>query len=304
MKTVSVFAPAKINLALHVTGQRADGYHLLDSLVAFADIGDRVRLQSHGPARPLVSGPEAVAGLEGGDNIMWRAAHRFWPPDLSLSMHLEKHLPVASGIGGGSADAAATYRGLLMLQAAVNGGERPRDPTAQDARDLLEIGADVPMCVLSEPARVRGIGDQIEPVPDLHPYPVVLVNPRLPVSTPSVFNRLHSKENSGLDLWPDQFVDRDATLDWLCAQRNDLQGPAVVECPDIAKVLEALDGQEKCRLARMSGSGATCFGLFERVHQATAAAEAIRAERPDWWVRAGRLNGGTKAAPQLIRSTT
>ena len=161
MKTVSVFAPAKINLALHVTGQRADGYHLLDSLVAFADIGDRVRLQSHGPARLLVSGPEAVAGLEGGDNIMWRAAHRFWPPDLSLSMHLEKHLPVASGIGGGSADAAATYRGLLMLQAAVNGGERPRDPTAQDARDLLVAGD--PAAAVEKLRRCRQIRPGAEP---------------------------------------------------------------------------------------------------------------------------------------------
>jgi 4-diphosphocytidyl-2-C-methyl-D-erythritol kinase len=304
MKTVSVFAPAKINLALHVTGQRADGYHLVDSLVAFAEIGDTVRLQSPAPMGLEVSGPEAKPELAGSDNIMWLAAKRFWASEGSLSMHLEKHLPIASGIGGGSADAAATYRGLLMLRAVVEGQERPRDPTAQDARDLLEIGADVPMCVLSEPARVRGIGEQIEPVPGLYPYPVVLVNPRVQVSTPAVFSTLRIKDNPGLDPWPDVFDDREATLDWLGAQRNDLQGPAVRECPAIDKVLQALKQVETCRLARMSGSGATCFGLFERMHQATAAAERISAAHPDWWVRAGRLKGGTRVAPQLIRSTT
>lgn len=302
---VEVFAPAKINLALHVTGQRGDGYHLLDTLVGFADIGDRITLHSDRLPKPFeVTGPEAVPELENNHNIMWQAARKFWNPDAALSMELEKNLPMASGIGGGSADAAATYRGLLLLRAAIEGRNTPRDPTPEDARAMLEIGADVPMCVLCDPARVRGIGEQIETIPDLHPYPIVLVNPRVQVSTPSVFKALTEKNNPGLDPWPDSFEDRDVTLDWLAAQRNDLQGSAMQDCPAVAEVLQALEQTRTCRLARMSGSGATCFGLFDRVHTAQTAADAIRAAHPAWWVQSGRLNGGRRAVPQLIRSTT
>ena len=302
--SVKVFAPAKINLCLHVTGQLENGYHLLDTLVAFANIGDEITLSSDGPRVLSVTGPEAAPELSSDHNIMWHAAMKFWPSDRSLSLALDKHLPMASGIGGGSADAAATYRGLLRLRAALEGQDAPRDPTTQDATDLLEIGADVPMCVLSEPAHVRGIGEQIEPVADFFPYPIVLVNPRVQVSTPAVFSQLETKQNAGLDPWPDSFEDRDSVLAWLCAQRNDLQDAAVRDCPSIGDVLAALAGHDTCRLARMSGSGATCFGLFDRVHMAEAAAEAIRAAHPDWWVQSGRLNGGRRSAPQLIRSTT
>ena len=304
MTKVKVFAPAKINLTLHVTGQRADGYHELDTVVAFADIGDWITLYGSGPVGLDVTGPEAVPALGGNDNIMWLTASRFWKPDLPLSMKLEKNLPMASGIGGGSADAAATYRGLLLLRSALEGRETPRDPTPQDARDLLSIGADVPMCVVSDPARVQGIGEQISPIADLHPYPIVLVNPRVQVSTPAVFSKLMVKENPSLDPWPNSFEDRDAALAWLRAQRNDLQAPAIADCPVIAQVLDALQQGGTCSLARMSGSGATCFGLFERMHMANAAADAMRAAHPDWWVQVGRLNGGRHAAPQLIRSTT
>ncbi|WP_223423182.1 4-(cytidine 5'-diphospho)-2-C-methyl-D-erythritol kinase [Tateyamaria pelophila] len=304
MTKVEVFAPAKINLCLHVTGKRADGYHLLDTLVAFANIGDTITLSAAVSHVLDVTGPEASPELAGNDNIMWQTAARFWAQDRPLSMHLDKQLPVASGIGGGSADAAATYRGLLALRAALEGQDAPRDPTFHDAQALMSIGADVPMCVPSAPARVQGIGEQITPISDFHPYPIVLVNPRIQVSTPAVFSRLAVKENPGLDPWPETFEDRDTVLDWLAAQRNDLQAPALQDCPAIAEVLDALAQEPTCRLARMSGSGATCFGLFERVHLAQAATDAITAAHPDWWVRVGRLNGGSRAAPQLIRSTT
>ncbi|WP_299624865.1 4-(cytidine 5'-diphospho)-2-C-methyl-D-erythritol kinase [uncultured Tateyamaria sp.] len=300
---VEVFAPAKINLCLHVTGQRSDGYHLLDTLVAFADIGDTVTLSVDGPGGLDVSGPEATPDLAGDGNIMSATAARFWGEE-ALSMHLDKQLPIASGIGGGSADAAATYRGVLALRAAVEGRDAPRDPTAEDAVALMEIGADVPMCVPSTPARVQGIGEQITPISDLHPYPIVLVNPRVQVSTPTVFKRLARKENPALDRLPRDFEDRDLVLDWLGAQRNDLQAPALEVCPEVGAVLEALGKDQACRLTRMSGSGATCFGLFIRMHEATAAAEAISATHPGWWIRVGRLKGGRRAAPQLIRSTT
>ena len=304
MTTVEVFAPAKINLCLHVTGKRADGYHLLDTLVAFADIGDTVTLGAADPNVLKVNGPEASPELCGNDNIMWQTAARFWPSDRPVSMHLDKQLPVASGIGGGSADAAATYRGLLALRAALEGQDAPRDPTYEDAQALMSIGADVPMCVLSAPARVQGIGEQITPISDFHPYPIVLVNPRIQVSTPSVFSRLSITENPGLDPLPETFEDRDAVLDWLAAQRNDLQAPAMQDCVEIEAVLHKLSQNPTCRLARMSGSGATCFGLFERVHLAQDAADSIAEAHPDWWVRVGRLNGGRRAVPQLIRSTT
>mmetsp|Transcript_23690 Transcript_23690/g.42307 ORF Transcript_23690/g.42307 Transcript_23690/m.42307 type:complete len:308 (+) Transcript_23690:980-1903(+) len=300
---VKVFAPAKINLCLHVTGQQDDGYHLLDSIVAFADIGDTVTLTLGDAQRLEVTGPEASPDLAGDDNIMWKTAARFWD-DGPLSLHLDKQLPVASGIGGGSADAAATYRGLLALGAAVEGLDTPRDPTAKDAAALMDIGADVPMCVTSTPARVQGIGAQITPIADLHPYPVVLVNPRVPVSTPTVFGQLARKVNPALDPIPDDFEDRDLVLDWLDAQRNDLQAAALQLCPEVSTVLAALGHDKACRLARMSGSGATCFGLFIRMYEAEAAADAIRAAHPTWWVRVGRLKGGRRAAPQLIRSTT
>lgn len=301
---VDVFAPAKINLALHITGQRGDGYHLLDTLVAFADIGDTVTLRGHGPLGLEVSGPEAAPELSGNSNIMWATAAKFWTPDRPLSMHLEKCLPVASGIGGGSADAAATYRGLLVLRAALEGQEMPRDVTPDDLLALMQIGADVPMCVLSDPARVRGIGEKVEPVANFPALPVVLVNPRVQVSTPAVFSALARKDNAGMDTLPDGFSDREALLEWLGAQRNDLQAPAIADCPVVSDCLRVLGQTAQCRLARMSGSGATCFGLFDDDADARAAAQAIEQAHPEWWVRAGRLNGGAQAAPQLIRSTT
>jgi 4-diphosphocytidyl-2-C-methyl-D-erythritol kinase len=303
MTTVKVFAPAKINLTLHVTGRRDDGYHLLDTLVAFADIGDTVTLHASGPLALDVSGPEAAPELNSKYNIMWLVAARFWKPDLPLSLGLEKHLPMASGIGGGSADAAATFRGLLRLRAALE-GRAPRDVTEADVRTLLDIGADVPMCVLSDAARVQGIGERITPLADFPALAVVLVNPRVQVSTLEVFKSLETRDNPGLDSFPDSFNDQAALLDWLSGQRNDLQAAAMADCPAIGTVLDALRSHDTCRLARMSGSGATCFGLYDSVAAARASAAAVQAAHPEWWVRAGTLDGGNCVAPQLIRSTT
>lgn len=304
MIKVRVFAPAKINLALHLTGQREDGYHLLDTLVAFADIGDWVTVSDHGPRTLSVTGPEGVPQLASDSNIMWHAASRFWAPDRVLSMALEKHLPLASGIGGGSADAAATFRGLLALRAAVEGRDTGRVVTQKDARDLLEIGADVPMCAASLPARVRGIGEDVQHIPAFPTLAIVLANPRVQVSTPAVFQAIKVKNNPGLDPFPDGFRDAETLIAWLHGQRNDLQASAVADCGEIAVVLDALQADRTCRLARMSGSGATCFGLYDSVGAARAAAETLRSSRPDWWVQAGILNGGDLDTPQVIRATT
>ncbi|MCC1481814.1 4-(cytidine 5'-diphospho)-2-C-methyl-D-erythritol kinase [Roseibaca sp. Y0-43] len=267
-------APAKVNLALHVIGQRADGYHQLDSLVVFTDVGDVLRA-TPAPGLSLdVTGPEA-AGLSGeGDNLVLRAARLMQADGLALT--LEKHLPVASGIGGGSSDAAAALR----LVARATGRALPPD--------VLPLGADVPVCMSAQPCRMRGIGEDVTPIPPLPQMAMVLVNPRVGVSTPEVFRALARKDNAPmpdtLPAWPDfaRFVE------WLSAQRNDLQAPACAAVPEIAQVLGALEGSGAA-LARMSGSGATCFGLFPDLGQAQVAADTISGVRPGWWVRATAL---------------
>jgi 4-diphosphocytidyl-2-C-methyl-D-erythritol kinase len=288
-----VFAPAKVNLCLHVTGQRADGYHLLDSLVAFADVGDWLTLRRASAAEVQVVGPEAAALVQGGVNIISQTLARFGVQDVAVQ--LEKHLPVASGIGGGSADAAATYRGLCALLG--------RAALTQDAADLLALGADVPMCVPAKPARVQGIGERITPLPNLPALSAVLVNPRQPVSTPAVFRALPQKQNPGLAPMPPHFADAAALMAWLAQQRNDLQPPAQTIAPVITGALAAL-AQSGAALARMSGSGATCFGLYPSAPAAQAAAHSLRSQQPQWWIAPCTLNGPLDIAPQAIRATT
>lgn len=289
---VKVFAPAKINLCLHVTGQRSDGYHLLDSIVGFADVGDWLTLRAGGPSGLEVVGSEAAA-LQGGPNIITRTLAEFGASYLHVT--LDKRLPVASGIGGGSADAAAAYRGLN----AVLG----RAPAPDDAAKLLGLGADVPMCVPSIPAHVSGIGEAMTPLPDLAPLAAVLVNPRVAVATPDVFRALMQKENPPIAPLPQRLGDAATLTDWLAAQRNDLQPPAMAIAPAIAEVLAAL-AQSGARLWRMSGSGATCFGLYDSKAAAQRAADTLRQAQPKWWIAPCTLNGGIEVSPQEIRATT
>lgn len=300
---VEVFAPAKINLALHVTGTRSDGYHLLDTLVAFADIGDTVTLRAAGPTDITVTGPEADRVLATRDNIMWHAAAKFWTPDTPLSLALDKQLPIASGIGGGSADAAACFRGLLFLRGLVENRE-PRDIGPEDLAKLLQIGADVPMCVLSEPARVRGIGEQVEPLAAFPPLWVVLVNPRRHVSTPEIFRSLDRKANAPMTALPDDLQDASGLIDWLHDQRNDLEPVVTGHLLVVSEVLSALRAAPGCQLARMSGSGATCFGLFLHAADARSAASEIEAAHADWWVRHGSLDGGRHVAPRDVTGSS
>lgn len=262
--SVSAFAPAKINLTLHVTGQRADGYHLLDSLVVFADLGDRITARP-GPLALTVSGPFAGDIDTGPDNLVLRAA-RFAGVDAAL--HLEKNLPVASGIGGGSSDAAATLRVLAEMA-----GARWPDPVA--------LGADVPVCMVPRAQRMRGIGEDVTQVPGLPPLAAVLVNPGVGVSTPAIFARLTRRDHAPMADIPG-FADGQAFAQWVAAGRNDLQEAAISLCPVIATVLADIAAQPGVLLARMSGSGATCFGLFATRAGAEAAARAMT--RPGWWV--------------------
>ncbi len=282
---IRVFAPAKINLALHVTGQRADGYHLLDMLVGFADVGDMVRAAPSDRHSLTITGPEAQA-LSSGPNIITKITDAFATGPMAIT--LEKNLPIASGIGGGSADAAATYRAIAV----------GRDDSAR----LLEIGADVPMCVTCQPARVRGIGQDILPL-HLAEMPIVLVNPRVQVATPAVFKALIRRDNSALDDLPADLDNPDRLIEYLARQRNDLQSAAVTIAPVIATAIAQIT-QSGAKIARMSGSGATCFGLYSSAAMAQSAARDLSHAHPAWWITAATLNGPIDITPQVIRATT
>jgi 4-diphosphocytidyl-2-C-methyl-D-erythritol kinase len=278
-EAITETAPAKINLCLHVTGRRLDGYHLLDSLVVFADVADRIFASPAHGLTLVVAGPEG-AGLQAEtDNLVLRAARMVGVADAALV--LDKHLPVASGIGGGSADAAATLRALARLTGL------PLPP----AEEILELGADVPVCVSSRPARMSGIGEQLRLLPGLPPLSCILVNPRLPVPTPQVFAALVSRENPPLPDLPSAALATAKTFaDWLSAfSRNDLVAPARTVAPILADVQAAIEATAGCLLARMSGSGGTHFGLYESPDTAHSAAEDLRAAHPFWWVEAGRI---------------
>ena len=273
-RTAEVFAPAKVNLTLHVTGRREDGYHLLDSLVVFAGIGDRITAEA-GRDGLRVTGPRGAGVPEGPENLVLRAAALFDPP-VAAALTLDKHLPAASGIGGGSADAAATLAALAELSG------RPVPPAAA----VLRLGADVPVCLAGRPARMRGIGGDLCPVPALPSGWLVLANPGVAVPTPEVFRRLERCDNPPM---PDPLPDWRDTADlaaWLAAQRNDLEAPARSIAPVIGAVLARLEATHGCALARMSGSGATCFGLYADEAEARSAADAIAVEQPGWWLAA------------------
>lgn len=264
---ITEFARAKINLSLHVTGRRDDGYHLLDSLVVFADCGDVVTL-APGPLSLTVTGPFA-AGLSGDDNLCLRAARM---AGMGAAITLDKHLPVASGIGGGSADAAAVLRGLARMGAML--------PDATE-----HLGADVPVCMAGVPARIQGVGEIVTPLPALPDLALLLVNPGIGVSTPAIFRALTRRANPPL---PDLPALRDAAelVGYLRGCRNDLQDTAIALAPVIAEVLAAI-GSSGAMLARMSGSGATCFGIYPDPAQARRAADSLRPT--GWWVRATGL---------------
>ncbi|MDQ2066302.1 4-(cytidine 5'-diphospho)-2-C-methyl-D-erythritol kinase [Xinfangfangia sp. CPCC 101601] len=271
MAAETEFAAAKINLCLHVTGQRADGYHLLDSLVCFADIGDRVTVTAGQGLK--ITGPQAAQLAPMPDNLCLRAAEAMGG---GVSIGLEKHLPIASGIGGGSADAAAVLRAMARM-----------GRTLPEPAQVLALGADVPVCLSGRATRMQGVGEVLTPV-SLPSAWLVLVNPGVGVSTPEIFRALGRKDNAPLSDLP-EWRDCHALADWLAAQRNDLQAPAIALQPVIEDCLAALEAQSGCALARMSGSGATCFGLFKDQAKADTARAALAARHPAWWVAAGQM---------------
>ncbi|WP_224824900.1 4-(cytidine 5'-diphospho)-2-C-methyl-D-erythritol kinase [Cognatishimia sp. MH4019] len=271
--TVSAFAPAKINLTLHVTGQRTDGYHLLDSLVCFADIGDLVTVAFDAALSLTVTGPRAKGVPTDDSNLVLKAA-RFLDPNGMAHITLDKHLPAAAGIGGGSSDAAATLRALSELW------EVPLPDST------VTLGADVPVCLHPMALRMQGVGDLLTPVAPLPETHAVLVNPGVDVPTPAVFNALKHKDNAPMEGVP-TFADTRALARWLAEQRNDLQAPAIGQAPLILDVLDRLDDG---LFAAMSGSGATCFALYTSAAEARAKARDLSQDQPGWWVAPCRLS--------------
>lgn len=266
---LTLLAPAKVNLALHVTGRRDDGYHLLDSLVLFADTGDRVTVTPAVDYALTVTGPRS-AGVPTDDRNLCLKAARL--AGTTVEIALEKHLPSEAGIGGGSSDAAAVLRAMAALGT-------PLPPAIE------RLGADVPVCLAGHAARMQGVGERVSPVPTLPPLPALLVNPGRPVATPSVFKALEKRDNPDMGEIPTHLATPRDTAAWLACLRNDLEAPARAVEPVIGTVLAALAALPDCLLARMSGSGATCFALFPDAVSASAAARQIATARPEWWVK-------------------
>lgn len=280
------FAPAKVNLTLHVLGRRPDGYHEIESLVVFADVGDRLTLVPDDVLELVVQGPTAASVGESDGNLVLKAARALADrvPDLRLGrFQLYKQLPVAAGLGGGSSDAAAALRLLAHANELSLGDSRLYAAAAA-------TGADVPVCLDPRPRMMRGIGEILSDPIALPKLFAVLVNPGVAVATKDVFAALAAPALKA-HAEPDDFVCADATdlVSVLGSRRNDLEAPAIGLQPVIADVLAELRAQPDCRLARISGSGATCFALLGTLSAAQAAARAISSAHPGWWVRATAL---------------
>ncbi len=276
-------APAKVNLTLRVIRRRADGYHELESLMAFADLADTLTFEPGATFALELRGPFAQTCGPAADNLVLKAASVLGGKVASLKAGrfiLEKNIPVAAGLGGGSSDAAAALRLLA----------RASNLAADDARLFAaarELGADVPVCLDPKARIMRGLGEILSGAVDLHKFATVLVNPGMALATKDVFAAFKSTSVGGA--LPDIPRAPEALLALLADHANDLQPAAISLKPVIAEVLGALHAMAGCRLARMSGSGATCFGLFGSAAEAEAAAKSLRAKHKEWWVHAGTL---------------
>lgn len=290
-RALTVFAPAKINLYLHVTDKRQSGYHELDSLISFADVGDEIRIESANTFQFEINGPFAGA-LKGKDasaepdssnlavKAVWALSHLLGKA-ASLKLTLTKNLPLGAGIGGGSADAAATLWGLLEFW------DQSKNIEGLDAL-MLKLGADVPVCFSCTGRRVEGIGEVISDAPALPEMPIVLIYPGKPCHTGKIFDYVGTPYTLPAAL-PKSFEALDSVVRFLQDTQNDLTAVALKVVPEIHNVLSALKRQDGCLLSRMSGSGSSCFGLFTDEATAQTAASALAQENPDWWVQCSWL---------------
>lgn len=294
-KSARRFAPAKINFFLHVGDKRADGYHNLVSLIAFADAGDWLEVREAKRLSLSVTGPFAEALKDETDNLVLKAArdldvwaeergHKTTPVELIL----EKNLPIAAGIGGGSSDAAAVLH-LLAEHWAL--------PIPIDELESIgkAMGADVPVCLRGCPTLVSGMGEILSPAPELPAFSLVLVNPGIEVPTKRIFNTISVRSGTVPPPFPPRFASARTFAMFLDGLFNDLAAPAKAIAPVIMSAEAALVATEGCLIARMSGSGATCVGLYEKDEDAVAAAAKIAQAHPGWWVKAAR----TYTAPQF-----
>jgi 4-diphosphocytidyl-2-C-methyl-D-erythritol kinase len=291
-KTLTVIAPAKINLYLHVTGRLDNGYHTLDSLIAFADIADKIELspaedfsfEVDGPFSSAF-GPKELDASPYSANLVVQAAwamSRAAQKTLNVRARLTKNLPMGAGIGGGSSDAAA------LIWALMEWWKLPQNSAPYLPELMASLGADVPVCLPCKTARVRGIGDILDKTPPLPEIPIVLIYPGKPCPTAEIFNYFTGgfKEPQAL---PESFQDFDDFIGFLKKSDNDLKAPACAIVPDIKNALNALDTQKGCAFAQMTGSGSSCFGLFKDEESALKAVQSIAQDNPDWWVKAGWL---------------
>ncbi|BBK35468.1 4-diphosphocytidyl-2-C-methyl-D-erythritol kinase [Allostella sp. ATCC 35155] len=283
-RTIRERAPAKVNLFLHLTGRRTDGYHLLDGLVAFTRFGDRIAVRLADRLSLSVGGPFAEAVPPGDGNLALSAATALRARMLGApgaAIRLEKRVPVAAGLGGGSSDAAAVLRALARLW---------RAPAALDLEEIARgLGADVPMCLAGGPARIAGVGDRLTPCPAFPALPILLVNPRRPLATPDVFRARTGAWREPLPALPTAAPE--PLLRALAETGNDLADAAATLAPEVGAVLAALSYLPGCRLARMSGSGATCFAIFDQGTALSRAAGRLRRRHPGWWIRPTVLEG-------------
>jgi len=280
LKAFHTFAPAKINLFLHVTGKRDDGYHTLQSLMVFADVGDDLEFSAQESFQVEVKGPFAATLPEQKDNLIYKAARLLseeYAVPLQGKIILTKNLPVASGIGGGSADAAAALKGLVKLWNLPH--DQSGDPLRLQ-RIAQQLGADVPACLYGRTVWAEGTGETLFRVPDMPVVHGVLVNPLIPTATAAVFKNFRGGFKPRLS-FPGE---RGMTVADLKKCRNDLTEAAVAVTPEISNVLAAIAATENCLLHRLSGSGATCFGLYDNATAALTAAVALQARHPGWWV--------------------
>ena len=277
-KSIKVTAHAKVNLTLHVVGHRTNGYHELQSLVCLTEFGDQIHLYPAADFSFQVIGPFAAGIPVDESNLVVQAA-KFMAQQHSKSLDcqiiLEKNLPMASGIGGGSSDAAAVMKALSQYWSV----------SLPKVDEMMALGADIPVCMASGLTLMEGTGEDVTQLSAAPNWGVVLVKPNVGVSTPAVFNALNAKQNPPMQDVAENCVD----IAWLCDQRNDLEPPAMAMVPEVAAVVDAISEIPQCQVARMSGSGATCFGLFADIKQANAAAERLQQAHPNWWVVATKM---------------
>jgi 4-diphosphocytidyl-2-C-methyl-D-erythritol kinase len=288
---LSMIAPAKLNLFLHVVGRRLDGYHLIQSLFAFASFGDQLTVSADRELRFELEGPFS-RNLDPGDNLVLKAARVLArAADLGkpgAKIRLCKNLPVAAGLGGGSADAAAALHALLK--------HWDVEMTCENQLELaLELGADVPACYVGRPIIASGIGEEMVPYENLPDIPLLLVTPGQEIHTHEVFAAFRQRAIAFSERVPDSWIaDRLDVWDLLSRTQNDLEAVTSQLAPEVSSCLQVISKTSKCRLARMSGSGACCFGLYDAKQSADSAAEEIKSRYPDWWVQSGNLQGTLK----------